>query len=92
MENKKFGLGKEALEKKVYDLIAQIAMNSGFEVNSLSYETNISNDLGFDSVAFIELIVEIENEFNIDMDEDIDIENMVIVGNLIKIIEERSEI
>lgn len=81
---------KEELEKKVYELILGIAVNSGLEVRTIRDETNILNDLGFDSVALIELIVEIENEFNVEMDEDdMDVNNLVVVGNLISMIDER---
>ncbi len=88
MENNR--IKKEELEEKVYELILQIAINSGLEVGTLSDETNISSDLGFDSVALIELIVEIENEFDVEMDEDdMDVNNLVVVGNLISMINER---
>lgn len=88
MENNKNK--KVELKKKIYELIFRIAMNSGLEVGTLSDETNISSDLGFDSVALIELIVEIENEFDIEIDEnDIDVNNLVVIGKLISMIEER---
>lgn len=88
MENNR--IKKEELEKKVYELILQIAINSGLEVGTLSDEINISSDLGFDSVALIELIVEIENEFDVELDEDdMDVNNLVVVGNLISMIDER---
>lgn len=80
----------DELKEKVYEIILQISIDSGLEVDTINDETNISSDLGFDSVAIIELIVEIENTFDVEMDEDdMDVNNLLMVGKLIDMINER---
>lgn len=76
-------------EEKLKELIVNIAMQ---DVNAISIneETNLINDLGYDSVQIIELIVQLEMEFDIEMeDDDLDIENLIVYSRLYKTIERK---
>lgn len=64
------------LNENIKDILINI---SGREIKTceINDNTNIISDLGFDSVKIIQLIVEIENKFNIEIeDEDMDINNL----------------
>ena len=53
-------------------------------------ETILTDDLGYDSIQIIELIVELESEFKIEIDDDdLEIENLIIYGKLHKMIERK---
>lgn len=63
------------------------------EINGIEFsdELNLIEDLMFDSISFLELIVEIENEFGIEFDEeDIDIDSFSNYGNLRKLLLEKN--
>jgi len=50
----------------------------------------LTDDLGYDSIQIIELIVELESEFKIEIDDDdLEIENLIIYGKLHKMIERK---
>lgn len=73
-------------EQKLKNIIANISMYD-IEINE---NTILTTDLGFDSVHIIELIVEIENEFNIEIDnDDLDIDNITVYGRLYNMIREK---
>lgn len=55
----------------------------------VSYETELINYNGFDSLGIVKMIVEIEDDLNIELDDYlVDIRNAKTVGSLIKIIDE----
>lgn len=55
---------------------------SNDEIND---ETNLSVDLGMDSIEIITVIAEIESEYDIEFDyEDMDIDNITIFGSILK--------
>lgn len=43
--------------------------NQNVDVNSIGNKTNLVEDLGFDSISIIQLVVELENEFDIEIDD-----------------------
>ena len=49
-------------------------------------DINIFEDLGFDSIQFVELIVKIENEFNIEFDDDVFIMENFTISNIVNIV------
>ncbi|MCP1161327.1 acyl carrier protein [Bacillus infantis] len=49
------------LETKLKDLVLSLSMES----NQINAETNLLEDLGFDSLQILRLLVEIENQFEI---------------------------
>ena len=70
------------IEQKLKKLIANIATQD-VDANNINEETLLTNDLGYDSVQIIELIVELENEFSIEIDDDdLEIENLTVYRKL----------
>lgn len=69
--------------EKVKELLAnQFDMDS----NDLSMETNIAVDLGADSLDVVELLTEIEDEFQIEIPDE-EIENIKTIGDLTEYIQ-----
>ncbi len=69
---------KEKLKKIIAD-IAPIVV----EISEINDNTVLTKDLGFDSVQIISLIVEIESQFDIEIDdEDLDIEKLTVFKTL----------
>ena len=63
-----------------------------FEVdeNTITMDTNIADDLGADSLDTVELIMEFEKAFDIQIPDE-DAEKIVTVGDAIKYIEEHKK-
>lgn len=59
----------------------------GVEANEITNEASFTNDLGADSLDTVELIMEFEKEFEIDIKDDV-AESIATVGDAIKLIEE----
>lgn len=57
------------------------------EEDSITNDTNIADDLGGDSVDFVDLLMSIESEFEIEV-EDEEVENIRTVGELVNYIED----
>lgn len=53
----------------------------------ISDNMDLVNDLGYESISLIKLITDIENDFNIIFDYDIDLESVLIISNLINYVE-----
>lgn len=69
---------KEKLKKIIAD-IAPIVV----EISEINDNTVLTKDLGFNSVQIISLIVEIESQFDIEIDdEDLDIEKLTVFKTL----------
>lgn len=70
------------MESKLKQIIVNIS-NQEISISDIKSETILTTDLGFDSVKIIELIVEIETAFDIEIDDDdLDIEKLTIFGKL----------
>lgn len=77
------------IEKRLKNLIMNVAMN-GIREEDITRDTILTIDLGYDSIKLVELVVEIENEFNIIMDdEDLDIEKLSKYSKLLDSITEK---
>ena len=75
------------MEEKVYEIIRNMT-----GVEKLSPEMLLKEDLGFDSLNIIELIVELEDEFGIEFSaSSLDPELIVTVGCVTGIVKECSE-
>lgn len=70
-------------EKQLYELIRKGARGEGTGV-SLSRETKLVEDLGYDSLSLIKLCLVIEEVFDFEMD-DVDMIGSITVGHLIDI-------
>lgn len=57
------------------------------EEDTITAETSIADDLGADSLDVVDLLMSIEDEFEIEVPDD-EVENIKTVGELVKYIEE----
>lgn len=72
------------IEKKLEELVKTYIV----EKEELKANTDLFIDLGIDSISMINLIVDIESEFNIEIeDDDLDFETISQFGNLCLIVE-----
>ena len=68
---------------------AILAEQFDVEEDTITMETSVAEDLGADSLDVVDLLMSIEDEFEIEIP-DTEIENMKTVGDLIKYIEANS--
>ena len=68
-------------------VIAIIVDKLGVEESEITMESNFTNDLGADSLDTVELIMEFEKEFDIQIPDD-QAENIGTVGQAVSYIEE----
>lgn len=79
------------VDQKLKELIANVATQD-VDISSINEETLLTNNLGYDSVQIIELIVELENEFNIEIeDDDLEIENLTVYSKLYEMVERKTK-
>lgn len=57
------------------------------EEDTITPETNIADDLGADSLDVVDLLMSIEDEFEIEVPDE-EVENLKTVGELVKYIED----
>lgn len=74
------------VEDKVVEVICEVI---SVKRELVTREANMINDLGVDSLDIIELTMDIEEEFGIDIPDE-DIENMKIVGDICEYLEKRN--
>ena len=71
---------------KVKKIVKKVAKTS-IDINSINDDSSLSDELMFDSVMIIELLLEIENEFSIRFDDEkIDFEAFDSVSGIVKMI------
>lgn len=68
---------------------AILAEQFDVEEDTITMETSVAEDLGADSLDVVDLLMSIEDEFEIEIP-DTEIENMKTVGDLLKYIEANS--
>ncbi|MGI8842233.1 MAG: acyl carrier protein [Gemmatimonadaceae bacterium] len=73
------------LEEKVKQIIAK---ELGVEMEKLTSEASFMEDLGADSLDTVELVMEFEKEFNIDIPDE-DAEKMRTVGDALNYLHEK---
>ena len=66
-----------------------IAENLNIEQESIKDESNFVNDLGADSLNIVEVVMGIENEYEIEIPDE-DVESLHTVGDLKQYIEDNS--
>ena len=78
----------EVLEvKKVFDKIKKIIVEQlGIDEDKVTMDASFIDDLGADSLDMVELIMAIEEEFEIEIPTE-DLEQIVTVGDVVKYIE-----
>ncbi len=72
------------IEQKVIEIIADFL---DIEVEEIKVESDLKEDLQADSLDFVELVMELEEEFDFEADED-KLAGLKTVGDVIKFIEE----
>lgn len=70
---------RETLRKAVADHL-------GVEIEKVTDEAEFRDDLGCDELDKVELVIEVEERFGIDIDDD-EIELMVTFGDLVKLLD-----
>ena len=75
-----------SVEDKVYDIVAQ---RMGVKREEIKPETSFINDLGADSLDQVELIMEFEDKFDLNIPDE-DAEKIETIGDAIKYIEEHT--
>ena len=70
-------------EKKVIEILAK---QLRIEEAKITAETNMASDLGADSLDLVEILMSLEEEFNISIPDEV-IPNIVTVGDLVKYID-----
>ena len=72
--------------EQVKEVIAKRVSNEILAEINLMPQSKLIDDLDFDSLSFIQLLVDIEDKFNIEIDE-VDLQGELTVSGLIKVIE-----
>jgi len=75
-----------SIEERVTDIVSE---QLGVEKDKISRETSFVNDLGADSLDTVELVMELEEEFDINIPDDA-AEKIQTVGQAIEYIENQS--
>ncbi len=71
--------------EKVKEIIGNVLSN--VDVEKITMDTHLVDDLGADSLDAVELIMALEDEFGIEVDDDV-AQNMKYVKDLVKYIED----
>ena len=72
---------KEEIKQKVTDIVIDVL---GVEASEVQESSHIQNDLGADSLDVVELTMNVEKEFNIELGDAAEIEKIHTVGDLIE--------
>ncbi len=72
----------------VFEKIKEIIIDElGIDESKVTMEARFREDLGADSLDAVEIIMQIEEEFGVEINEDV-IQNMKVIGDIVKYIEE----
>ena len=72
------------LDKKVIDIIAE---ELSVDPSEITEDSNLVEDLDADSLAVVDLVMSIEDAFNVEIP-DTEVENLKTVGEIVQFIEE----
>jgi len=74
----------------IFEKVAAIlAEQLDAEVESITPETNLVDDLGADSLDVVDLVMTLEDEFDMEIPDE-DIENVRTVGDIVKYLEDHT--
>lgn len=77
----------EEIKDRVKRCVSIVCRND-MDDSSISDDITLTDDLGFDSIMMIELIVELEDEFEIEIDEDdITLDEINDISSLIELVQ-----
>ena len=72
----------------VFDKIKEIIVDElGIDESKVTLESRFKEDLGADSLDAVEIIMRIEEEFGVEINEEV-IQDMKVIGDIVKYIEE----
>lgn len=71
-------------------VVSIIADQLDVEEEKVTMEAAIADDLGADSLDVVDLVMSLEEEFNIEIPDE-EVENIKTVGAIVKFIEEKTE-
>ena len=72
----------------VFEKIKEIIIDElGIDESKVTMDARFREDLGADSLDAVEIIMQIEEEFGVEINEDV-IQNMKVLGDIVKYIEE----
>lgn len=69
------------VEEKIFSMI-----KDEFDIDEISRDMKIREDFEVDSISILEFVMDIEEEFDIEIDDD-DIDKMITVGDVIDYVE-----
>lgn len=72
---------REEIKQKVTDIVVDVL---GVEASEVQESSHIQNDLGADSLDVVELTMNVESKFNIELGGAAEIEKIHTVGDLIE--------
>ena len=75
-----------SIETDVFEIVAR---RLKFELSDLSLETNLRKDLNADSIDSVEVIFELEDLYNIAIEDEV-AEDLQTIGSIIDVITERT--
>jgi acyl carrier protein len=73
------------IKEQVYDLVAD---HLGVAKDTLTDETHFKKDLGIDSLDSVEMVMELEEEFDVKIEDD-ESEKLLTVGDVVKLMEKK---
>nr|YP_010337209.1 acyl carrier protein [Pseudoerythrocladia kornmannii]QUE28289.1 AcpP [Pseudoerythrocladia kornmannii]UNJ16794.1 acyl carrier protein [Pseudoerythrocladia kornmannii] len=78
-------MNKDEIFNKVQEIVSQ---QLGVELSQVTKEANFSGDLGADSLDTVELVMAIEEEFEVEIPDE-DAENIATLDQAVKFIQEK---
>lgn len=76
-------------EQEVFNQIKAIIVDRlGVDEEKINYDTNFQDDLGADSLDIVELVMEMEDEFNEEISDEV-VEQLTTVGKAVEFIKEK---
>ena len=72
----------------IFEKVADI-LKEQFDAEEVTMDTDIMNDLGADSLDIVDLVMSLEDEFDIEIPDE-DVEGIKTVGDLVKYLEDKA--
>ena len=73
----------------IFEKVADI-LKEQFDAEEVTMDTDIMNDLGADSLDIVDLVMSLEDEFDIEIPDE-DVEGIKTVGDIVKYIEDNQD-
>jgi acyl carrier protein len=80
-----FKVQEEFMLENIKEVLVEVA---GVNPDSVKLEADLKNDLDIDSLASVELCLELETKFDIEIDDD-ELNTLVTVNDIVKLIESK---